>query len=330
LKKKDGFKRGIITAGSSHRSDLYRFDCSILIQIPFLYRTNMSSEAEIATINADGVDIFYRSAGSMSAPVVLLLHGFPSSSHMFRNLIPLLSTQYRVIAPDLPGFGFTIVPEERKYNYTFANIATTIEALLDSLGIEKFAVYIFDYGAPTAFRIALNRPHAITAIVTQNGNAYEEGLGAEFWAPLQQYWATGDVEAREKIRNAALNFETTKWQYTFGSPHPQSVPPETYHLDTALMLRPGNQDIQLDILYDYRTNIAVYPKFHEYLRSSGVPVLVVWGKNDPIFVPAGAEGFRKDVKDLQVRYLNAPHFALETNEVEMAELMITFFEKRGI
>jgi pimeloyl-ACP methyl ester carboxylesterase len=290
----------------------------------------MSLKSEIATINADGVEVFYRSAGSESAPAVLLLHGFPSSSHMFRNLIPLLSTRYRVIAPDLPGFGFTTVPEERKYEYTFANLATTIEAFLDKLSIKKFAVYIFDYGAPTAFRIALNRPHAITALVTQNGNAYKEGLGAEFWAPLQQYWATGDNEVREKIRAAALNFETTKWQYTFASPHPQSVPPETYHLDTALMLRPGNQDIQLDILYDYRTNVTLYPKFHEWLRSSGVPVLAVWGKNDPIFIPAGAEGYRKDVKDLDIHYLDAPHFALETNEVEMSQLMIAFFQKHGI
>jgi pimeloyl-ACP methyl ester carboxylesterase len=262
--------------------------------------------------------------------VVLLLHGFPSSSHMFRNLIPLLSSRYRVIAPDLPGFGFTTVPAERKYEYTFTNLATTIEAFLDALSIEKFAVYIFDYGAPTAFRIALNRPDAITALITQNGNAYEEGLGAEFWAPLQQYWATGDNEVREKIRTAALNFETTKWQYTFGSPHPDSVPPETYHLDTALMLQPGNQDIQLDILYDYRTNVTLYPKFHEWLRSSGVPVLAVWGKNDPIFVPAGAEGYKKDVKDLDIHYLDAPHFALETNEVTMSQLMVAFFEKHGI
>ena len=290
----------------------------------------MSSNTEIATVKADGVEVFYRSAGSKSSPVVLLLHGFPSSSHMFRNLIPLLSTRYRVIAPDLPGFGFTVVPSERKYEYNFANLTTTIEAFLDALRIEKFAVYIFDYGAPTAFRIALNRPHAITALVTQNGNAYEEGLGADFWAPLQQYWATGENEVREKIRTAALNFDTTKWQYTFGSPHPESVPPEAYHLDTALMMRPGNQDIQLDILYDYRTNVTLYPKFHEWLRTSGVPVLAVWGKNDPIFIPAGAEGYKKDVKNLEVHYLDAPHFALETNEVEMAKLMSEFFENNGI
>jgi pimeloyl-ACP methyl ester carboxylesterase len=290
----------------------------------------MASNTEIASVKADGVEIFYRSAGSKSAPAVLLLHGFPSSSHMFRNLIPLLSAQYRVIAPDLPGFGFTVVPTERKYEYTFANLATTIEAFLDALSIEKFAVYIFDYGAPTAFRIALNRPHAITALVTQNGNAYEEGLGADFWAPIQQYWATGENEIKEKIRATALNFDTTKWQYTFGSPHPDAISPETYHLDTALMMRPGNQDIQLEILYDYRTNIPLYPKFHQWLRASAVPVLAVWGKNDPIFVPAGAEGYKKDVKDLEIHYLDAPHFALETNEVAMAAFMMDFFKKHNV
>ena len=274
--------------------------------------------------------MFYRSAGSKSAPVLLLLHGFPSSSHQYRNLIPLLSTRYRVIAPDLPGYGFTIIPPEREYKYTFANLATTIGAFLDVLSVEKFAVYIFDYGAPTAFRLALSRPHAITAIITQNGNAYEEGLGADFWAPIKKYWASGDVKDRETIRAAALNFETTKWQYTFGSPHPNSVPPETYHLDTALMLRPGNQDIQLDLLYDYRTNLPLYPTFQQYLRSSGVPVLAVWGQNDPIFIPSGAEAFKKDVKDLQISYLDAPHFALETNESEMSQLIIDFCRKRGM
>ena len=290
----------------------------------------MSSQTEISTINADGVEVFYRAAGSKSAPVVLLLHGFPSSSHMFRNLIPLLSSKYRVIAPDLPGFGFTVVPPSRNYTYTFANLATTTEAFLDALSIKKFAVYIFDYGAPTAFRIALHRPQAITALVTQNGNAYEEGLGKDFWAPLQQYWTTGSGEVRETIRSAALNFNTTKWQYVFGSPHPESIPPETYHLDTALMERPGNKDIQLDIFYDYRTNVALYPEFQEYLRSSGVPVLAVWGKNDLVFVKEGAEAFRRDVKDLVVDYLDGPHFALETNEGEVARRMMAFFEERGI
>jgi pimeloyl-ACP methyl ester carboxylesterase len=292
----------------------------------------MSSMTKISTVAADGVEVFYRSAGSQTAPVLLLLHGFPSSSHQFRNLIPLLSTKYHVIAPDLPGFGFTIVPPSRNYKYNFASIAQTVTAFLEILNIKKFAVYIFDYGAPTAFRIALERPDAITAIITQSGNAYVEGLGKDFWFPIQQYWASGATTDREAIRNAALNFETTKWQYTFGSPHPDSIPPESYHLDAALMKREGNEDIQLDILYDYRTNLELYPRFQKWLRESGVKVLTVWGKNDPIFVKEGAEAFAKDVDAgrLEARWLDAGHFALETNEVEVAELIVAFLAKHGI
>ena len=287
-------------------------------------------QTRISTISADGVEIFYRSAGAPSAPVMLLLHGFPSSSHMFRGLIPLLSQKYHVIAPDLPGYGFTTVPADRKYEYSFASLTRTIEAFVDALKIEKFAVYIFDYGSPTAFRLALNRPKAITAIVTQNGNAYDEGLGAEFWAPIQQYWKSDSKEDREKIRAAALNFDLTKWQYTFGSPHPNDIPPEAYYLDAVLMDRPGNQEIQLDLLRDYRTNVDLYPQFHDYLRTSDVPVLAVWGKNDPIFIAPGAEAFRKDVKDIEIHYLDAGHFALETNEVEVSKLILGFFEKHNI
>jgi pimeloyl-ACP methyl ester carboxylesterase len=276
---------------------------------------------------ADGVEVFYRSAGSPSASVILLLHGFPSSSHMFRNLIPILATRYRVIAPDLPGFGFTLVPPDRKYEYTFANLTRTIQAFLDTLNIQKFAVYIFDYGAPVAFRLALDHPRAITAIVTQNGNAYVEGLGDEFWLPLRKYWASDSHEDRENLRTAALNFETTKWQYVFGSPHPEAIPPETYHLDSALLTQPGSHDIQLDLFRDYKNNVALYPRFQEYLETSGVPVLVVWGKNDSIFVAAGAEAYKKHVKDVEMHFLDAGHFALETNEPEVSKLMIGFFEK---
>lgn len=285
---------------------------------------------QISTIKADGVEIFYRSAGSPSAPVILLLHGFPSSSHMFRNLIPLLSTKYHVVAPDLPGYGFTVVPDERKYEYTFASLTHTVEAFVDALNIRKFAVYIFDYGSPTALRLALDHPKAITAIITQNGNAYDEGLGAEFWAPIQAYWKSDSREDRENIRAAALNFNLTKWQYTFGSPHPNDIPPEAYHLDAVLMDRPGNQEIQLDLLRDYKTNVDLYPQFHKYFRTSGVPVLAVWGKNDPIFVAPGAEAYRKDVKDIEINYLDAGHFALETNEVEVSKLILEFLGKRNI
>jgi pimeloyl-ACP methyl ester carboxylesterase len=288
------------------------------------------TDTQISTITADGVDIFYRSAGSTSDPVILLLHGFPSSSHMFRNLIPLLSKQYRVIAPDFPGFGFTTVPEDRKYKYTFENLTRTTEAFLDALKIQNFAVYIFDYGAPVAFRLALNRPKAITAIVAQNGNAYEEGLGKDFWAPVETYWKSGSKEDRNKIDSAVLNFDATKWQYTFGSPHPDFISPESYHLDSALLERPGNHGIQLDLLYDYRTNVPLYPRFQQYLETSGVPVLAAWGKNDPIFVAPGAEAYKKHVKDIKIHYLDAGHFALETNEVEVSKLIADFLKEHGI
>jgi len=283
----------------------------------------------VSTISADGVEIFYRSAGAPSAPVILLLHGFPSSSHQYRNLIPLLATRYRVIAPDFPGYGFTEVPAERKYAYTFASLTRTTEAFLDALKIQKFAVYIFDYGAPVALRLALNRPQAIAAIITQSGNAYVDGLGEKFWAPFRAYWASDSREDREKIRTAALNFELTKWQYVFGAAHPEAIPPESYHLDAALLARPGNQEIQLDLFRDYRTNLDLYPAFHKYFQTSGVPVLAVWGQNDPIFVAAGAEGYRKDVKDLEVHYLDAGHFALETHGREVAQYVLGFLEKRG-
>lgn len=289
----------------------------------------MASQTQISTVEADGISVFYRTAGSPTAPVILLLHGFPSSSHMFRNLIPLLATRYRVIAPDLPGYGFTTVPAERKYEYTFANLTQTTTAFLDALSIKRFAVYIFDYGAPVTFRLALARPDAIAAIVSQNGNAYTEGLGADFWAPIQAYWKSNDTKDREILREAALGLQLTKWQYVEGSPHPDSIPPESYYLDHVLLERPGNKDIQLDLFYDYRTNVTLYPDFQKYLRDSGVPILAVWGKNDQIFVKPGAEAYKKDVKDLEVHYLDAGHFALETNEVEVSDLILGFLGKRG-
>ncbi|KAE9365193.1 alpha/beta-hydrolase [Stipitochalara longipes BDJ] len=284
---------------------------------------------KISSITVDGVDLFYRSAGSPSSPVILLLHGFPSSSHQYRNLIPLLASNYHVIAPDLPGFGFTVVPENRQYKYTFASLAITVGAFVDALKISKFAIYIFDYGAPTGLRLALERPEAITAIISQNGNAYVEGLGA-FWNPIKAYWASGSISDREVLRNTILTFEATKWQYENGAPSPGSVSPETYYLDYTLMERPGNKDIQLDLFRDYGTNLPLYPKFQEYFRNSNVPVLAVWGKNDEIFIPPGAEAFKKDVKRLEVHLLDAPHFAIETNERAFAGLILDFLQKHGI
>ena len=240
----------------------------------------MASIATSSTVDLDGAKVFYRQAGPSDpgAPTVLLLHGFPSSSHQFRNLIPLLASKgYRVIAPDLPGFGFTTVPDNFVYN--FSSLTSTIDGFISALGLRKFAIYVFDYGAPTGFRLALKHSEDVVAIVSQNGNAYEEGFGAEFWAPLRKYWASGAKEDRDALRGL-LEIGATKWQYTNGSPNPDKIQPEAYYLDQTLMDREGNKEIQLDLFYDYGNNIELYPAFHEYFRKSKVPVLAIWGKND--------------------------------------------------
>jgi pimeloyl-ACP methyl ester carboxylesterase len=279
----------------------------------------------IHKIQADGVNVFYRAAGDTSAPVVLLLHGFPASSFMYRELIPRLADHYRVIAPDLPGFGFTEVPAERKYVYSFDALAKTIDAFTEALKINRYAIYVFDYGAPTGFRLATAHPERITGIVSQNGNAYEEGLG-DAWGPIRKYWAEPTAENRETIRTAILNFEGTKWQYTHGVANPDSVPPESYTLDAALLERPGNKDIQLDLFLDYASNVKLYPKFQEYFRKSKPPLLAIWGKNDPFFIPPGAEAFRKDIPNAQVQFLDTGHFALETHVIEIASAMKEFLD----
>ena len=277
----------------------------------------------VQRIEADGVRVLYRSAGDTEAPVVLLLHGFPSSSFMFRDLIPRLADQYRVIAPDLPGFGFTEVPEERKYTYSFDALAGTIEAFTDVLGLQSYAIYVFDYGAPTGFRLAMRRPDRVTAIVSQNGNAYEEGLG-DAWGPIRTYWAQPTSANRDVIRQNILNFEGTRWQYTEGVAKPEVVAPESYTLDATLLERPGNKDIQLDLFLDYASNIKLYPKFQEYFRKSKPPLLAIWGKHDPFFIPAGAEAFRKDISNAQIQFLDTGHFAIETHAVEIAAAIRNF------
>ena len=274
----------------------------------------------IHKVEADGVQVFYRESGDVSAPVVLLLHGFPASSFMFRDLIPRLADQFRVIAPDLPGFGFTEVPAQRKYSYTFDALAHTIEALTDALGLQRYAIYIFDYGAPTGLRLAMHRPERVSAIISQNGNAYEEGLG-DAWGPIRTYWSAPTLENREVIRANILTFEATRWQYTHGVTNPESVAPESYTLDAALLERPGNKEIQLDLFLDYASNVKLYPEFQKYFRKSKPPLLAIWGKNDPFFVPAGAEAFRKDIPDARVRFLDTGHFALETHAAEIATAM---------
>src|SRR6201993_2674706 len=280
-------------------------------------------------VEADGIEVFYRAAGDPSAPVLLLLHGFPASSFMFRELIPRLADQYRVIAPDLPGFGFTEVPEERKYAYSFDALADTLEAFTDALGLNRYAIYVFDYGAPTGFRLATRHPERVAAIVSQNGNAYEEGLG-DAWGPIRKYWALPTVENRDILRKSILTAGGTRWQYTHGVANPQSVPPESYTLDTALLERPGNKEIQLDLFLDYASNVKLYPKFQEYFRNSKPPLLAIWGKNDPFFIPAGAKAFRKDLSNAKVQFLDTGHFATETHVAEIAAAMKDFFAANGM
>jgi pimeloyl-ACP methyl ester carboxylesterase len=281
----------------------------------------------IHRVQADGINVFYRAAGPVDAPVVLLLHGFPTSSFQYRELIPQLADRYRVIAPDLPGFGFTEVPEERNYPYTFDALAQTILAFTDALQLTRYALYVFDYGAPTGLRIAMARPERIAAIVSQNGNAYEEGLG-DAWAPIRQYWSDPSPSNRQAIREV-LSPEGLKWQYTEGVSHPETIAPEGYTLDAAMIARPGNMDIQLDLFLDYANNVKLYPAFQEYFRHSQPPLLAIWGKNDPFFIPAGAEAFPRDNPNATVQFLDTGHFALETHPVEVASAMRDFLEKAG-
>lgn len=267
--------------------------------------------SEIALRRADvgDVSIFYREAGSREHPTILLLHGFPTSSHQFRHLIPRLADRFHVVAPDLPGFGFTTAPEG--FEYSFASLAKAMEAFTDAIGIARYALYIFDYGAPVGLRLALARPDAITAIISQNGNAYAEGL-SDGWAQTKAYWADPSLANREAMRGM-FTLDTTRWQYTHGAPDETQVAPEGYWLDYALISRPGNADIQLGLIADYASNVALYPRIHQYFRDHQPPLLAVWGANDPFFLPAGAEAFKRDLPKAEVHFLDTGHFALETH-----------------
>jgi pimeloyl-ACP methyl ester carboxylesterase len=273
-------------------------------------------------IEVDGVRVFYREAGDPNAPVVLLLHGFPASSFQYRELIPRLADHYHVIAPDLPGFGFTEVPAARNYVYTFEAIAKTIEAFTDALDLKKYALYVFDYGAPTGFRLAMAHPERVTAIVSQNGNAYEEGLG-DAWAPLRRYWSDPSAENRNAIRGA-LTAEGMRREYSIGMPNSDVVAPESYTLDAALLARPGNVEIQLDLFLDYANNVKLYPKFQEYFRTAKPPLLAIWGSKDLYFIPPGAEAFRRDIPNASVQFVETGHFALETHLEEITTAMRVF------
>jgi len=267
-------------------------------------------------VDVDGLKIFCREAGADTAPALLLLHGFPTSSHMFRDLIPALGDDLRVVAPDLPGFGFSDAPSRAQFRYTFDGLADVVDRFTAVAGLSRYAVYVFDYGAPVGFRLAMRHPERITAIVSQNGNAYEEGL-SEAWDPIQRYWKAPTPDNRRALRQF-LSPEATKWQYVHGVRDESLVAPESYTLDSALLARPGNDEIQLDLFLDYASNVALYPKFHEYFRTHRPPLLAVWGKNDPFFLPSGAEAFKRDLPAAVVHLLDTGHFALETHTPEIA------------
>ncbi len=285
-------------------------------------QTSLAAVPTLEKVRVDGIEIFYREAGPAQAPTVLLLHGFPSSSHMFRALIPRLATRYHVIAPDLPGFGFSEAPDRATFRYTFDALAEVIDHFTDQIGARRYAIYVFDYGAPVGLRLALKHPERIAALVSQNGNAYEEGLGKD-WNPIQKYWREPTAANRDALRGF-LTLQGTKYQYLTGVADPTQVAPESYTLDQALLDRPGQADIQLDLFLDYASNVALYPKFQAYLRSHKPPLLAIWGRNDPFFVPAGAEAYRRDDPNAEVRFLDTGHFALETHPEEIARTMLEF------
>jgi pimeloyl-ACP methyl ester carboxylesterase len=272
--------------------------------------------------DVDGFDIFFRQAGSASAPVLLLLHGFPTSSHMFRDLIPRLADKFHVVAPDLPGFGQSDMPDRTKFAYTFDNIARVIQRFTQVIGLGRFAVYVFDYGAPTGFRLAMWHPERITAIISQNGNAYEEGL-SDGWNPIRAYWQDASEANRTALR-AFLSAETTVWQYTHGITDPSAVSPDGYSLDNFYLARPGADEVQLDLFGDYKSNVALYPDFQAYFRQHKPPFLAAWGKNDPFFLPPGAEAFKRDIPDAEVHFFDTGHFALETHCEDIAALIKQF------
>ena len=268
-------------------------------------------------LQADGVNIFYREAGDPSHPVLLLLHGFPTSSHQFRHLIPLLADRFHLIAPDLPGFGFTDVPAERHYSWTFDALGQTLTAFVDALGLKRYALYGFDYGAPAGLRLALARPERVSGLISQNGNAYLEGLG-EAWAPVRAYWDDPSEAKGQVVRDTVLTPEAIKWQYTHGVSDPQLIAPETYTLDTLLMERPGNKAIQQALFLDYASNLQRYPEFQAFFRQKQLPTLVIWGKHDPFFIPPGAAAWQRDNPQAVVEMLDSGHFALETHTQHIA------------
>jgi pimeloyl-ACP methyl ester carboxylesterase len=275
--------------------------------------------------DVDGLKVFYREAGRAAAPALLLLHGFPSAGHMFRELIPALSDRFRIVAPDLPGFGQSDMPPRDKFSYTFDKLAEVIERFTEVIGLARFAIYVFDYGAPTGFRLAMRHPERIAAIISQNGNAYEEGL-SDGWNPIRAYWQNSSEVNRSALRSFLLP-ETTIWQYTQGVSDRTHVSPDGYSLDNFYLARPGADEVQLDLFGDYKSNVALYPAFQQYFRRHKPPFLAVWGKNDPFFLPSGAEAFKRDIASAQVHFFDTGHFALETHCEEIAEAIRDFLSR---
>jgi pimeloyl-ACP methyl ester carboxylesterase len=278
------------------------------------------------TASVDRLKVFYREAGDPKAPTVLLLHGFPTSSHMYRDLIPALADRYHVVAPDLPGFGFTDAPDRADFKYSFDHLAEVTERFTEVLGLSRYALYVFDYGAPVGLRLAVRHPERITALISQNGNAYVEGL-SEGWNPIQAYWKEPSQKNRAALRGF-LKPETTQWQYTHGVPNPERLSPDAWTFDSALLARPGNDEIQLDLFGDYQSNVALYPEFQAYIRAKRPALLAVWGKNDPFFLPAGAEAFKRDNPDAEIHLLDAGHFALESRGPEIAAIVREFLARK--
>lgn len=279
------------------------------------------------SVTVGDVDVFYREAGPANAPVIVLLHGFPTSSHMFRELIPLLAATHRVIAPDLPGFGRTKAPPRGKFQYSFDNLARVIDKFLMSLNLDRYALYIFDYGAPVGLRIAMAHPDKVTAIISQNGNAYLEGL-SDAWGPWQTYWREPTDANREACRDSLSPAVIRDWQYLQGA-DPMRVSPDGYSLDIAYMARPGAEEIQLDLVLDYRSNVMLYPAFQKYFRDHQPPLLAAWGKNDPAFLPAGANAYLRDLPNAEVHLLDTGHFALETHAAEIGWLILDFLARNA-
>jgi len=282
------------------------------------------TKIQYRTADVDGTAIFYREAGPADAPKLLLLHGFPSSSHMFRDLIPLRADRFHIVAPDLPGFGRSGLPARPA---SFDGIAATIDRFTEIVGFDRYAVYVFDYGAPTGFRLAAKHPERITAIISQNGNAYEEGL-SEGWNPIQAYWRDPSEANRAALR-AFLSPETTVWQYTHGVADVSTVSPDGYGLDTLYLARPGADEVQLDLFGDYKSNVALYPAFQAYFRTHKPRFLAVWGRNDPFFLPPGAEAFKRDIPDAELHFFDTGHFALETHAAEIAAAIRDFLAPKA-